>query len=280
MSALVKILLKYQTSEEKQVAQLLFDDTVDVVLGDQRLNILAAHTYNAGMCEKIFVMLEKAVSPAENAWKTLLKAILILHTIVLYGSELAVDKAIDMCRFIHPLQEYNSALVRRGSFFGGGGGGTDYGQPVRTAAKALVPILMTDESIRQARHQARGGEEILVPVGETYPASGAQSAAAQQQPLTFGQGLTSRVGAGFGMEAVPGMYEGRPERYFDNQNDIRARPTQTGDHQFTREVNIIYILFVYFGCFFSSLPLFLRRSIFVSLTGVNLLWIYFFECTG
>ena len=43
------------------------------------------------------------------------------------------------------------------------------------------------------------------------------------QNLTFGQGLDNQSGLGakFSLEHVPGMYEGRPERYFDSSNDPR-----------------------------------------------------------
>lgn len=56
--------------------------------------------------------------------------------------------------------------------------------------------------------------------------------------VTFGQGLETSVGAGFGLQAVPGMYEGRPERYFDNSNDPRKRASEhTTDSQYTRDVS-------------------------------------------
>jgi hypothetical protein len=48
-----------------------------------------------------------------------------------------------------------------------GSGGTDYGGPVRNVAKELTSVLMSDSNIRSVRQQARGGENILVPMGET-----------------------------------------------------------------------------------------------------------------
>lgn len=105
------------TAEEKQVAELLFNNNIQgLALGDQRLNFLAALSYNAQVCEKIFAMLEKAISPTEYPWGVLHKALLIIHTLTLYGSELAVDKCVYICRFIHGLQEYNSALLPKKSF--------------------------------------------------------------------------------------------------------------------------------------------------------------------
>lgn len=226
-------MLSSTTAEEKQCAQILFDDSIEVQMSDQRLNNLAAHTYNAGLCEKIFAMIEKCLSPSDYEWRTMHKALLLLRTIVMYGSELAVDKATQICRFVFPLQEYNSALVKKAGYFSSSGGrGTDYGAPVRAEAKILVPILMDDNSIRKARADARAGQESLVPVGEFVPTSSSSGLL----EFDFGQGVTSSVGAKFGMEAVPGMYDGRPDRYFDNSNDRRSANVTTGDHQSTREV--------------------------------------------
>ena len=67
-------------------------------MGDKRLNNLAALTYNVKSCSTIFAMIEKALSASENSWKTILKALLLLHTIVLYGPEVAIDRAVSICR--------------------------------------------------------------------------------------------------------------------------------------------------------------------------------------
>eukprot|EP01039_Chlorochromonas_danica_P006990 gene6990-7733_t len=220
------------SEEERSCANLLFNEN-DILMGDQRLNNLAAMTYNARSCQAIFNLVEKAISPEENHWKTIYKALLLLHTLLLYGSELAVDKAINLCKFVYPLRSYNSALVvKKRLLFSGGG--TDYGAPVRATATLLTDILMQDNNIRQARLEARGGtHELLIPVGnkplvvdENNPAGG--------QTISFGQGLTTSVGAGYSLQAVPGMYEGRPDRYFDNPNDQRGRVTQ-GNSQRTRD---------------------------------------------
>lgn len=219
-----------QASEEaRQCAAILYNDG-DVPMGDRRLNHLAALTWNAQACDNIFRLLENAISPSEAPWKTIYKALLIVNTILLYGSELAVDKCINLCKFIHPLRTYNSALARKSIF---SSGGTDYGAPVRAMATSLSDILMRDENIRKARADAKD-QTTLVPLGEDFsevhnPSKGVQS-------MTYGQGLTTSVGAGFGLEAVPGMYEGRPERYFDNSNDPRSRTTQ-GNAQHTRDVS-------------------------------------------
>lgn len=219
-----------QSSQEtRDCAAILYNDT-DVQMGDKRLNHLAAMTWNSQSCENIFKMIESAISPTEAPWKTIYKALLIVHTILLYGSELAVDRCISICKFIHPLQQYNSALAKK-KFFSSGG--TDYGAPVRAMASTLTSILMRDEEIRKVRSSARAGQDSLVPLGESFektnPSQGVQ--------MSFGQGINSSVGAGFGLEAVPGMYEGRPERYFDNDNDPRSRTTQ-GNSQITRDVSI------------------------------------------
>jgi hypothetical protein len=221
------------SDEEKQVAAILYNDG-DINFGDKRLNSIAALTYNSVSCQKIFAMLEKAIVPTENPWKTMYKALLIVHTIILYGSELSIDKCVDMCKFIYPLREYNSALVKKGFF---GSGGTDYGAPVRAEANLVTNILMKDDNIRRARQEARAGQNTLVPMGESFE----QTNPSQGQQFSYGQALTSSVGAGFGLEAVPGMYDGRPERYFDNANDRRNVAT-AGNSQITRDVSDSFLL--------------------------------------
>ena len=247
---LTKMSLSYQgTEEEKRAAEILFSDT-DIHLGDKRLNNVAAYTYNSTSCQKIFVMLEKCLSPTDNPWKTIYKSLLLLHTIVLYGSELAIDKAIGLCRFVHPLGTYNSALARKGFF---SSGGTDYGAPVRAAAKTLDSILVNDEGIRKARSDARAGQDSLVPVGELLgldevtashnrdfnPAAGTS--------MNYGQGINTSVGAGFGLHHVPGIYEGRPERYFDNDSNrkqLLIPKSAVQDSQHTRDVSKIYYSYI------------------------------------
>lgn len=224
---LTKLSATFQGSdEERECAKILFTE-IDVPMNDQRLNHLAALTYNMIPCQRIFAMIEKGIEK-ENPWKTIYKSLLLLHTIILYGAESAIDKCVDMCKFIHPLQQYNSALVKKGFF---SSGGTDYGAPVRAEANIITTILMKDDNIRRARMEARSGQDSLVPLGhreQTNPSQGLQ--------FNYGQAVSSSVGAGFALENVPGMYDGRPERYFDNSNDPRSRTTQ-GNSQITRDVS-------------------------------------------
>jgi hypothetical protein len=52
---LAKAVTQYQgTREEKLLADLLFDDALSVNMGDQRLNSIAALTYNTLQCNNIF----------------------------------------------------------------------------------------------------------------------------------------------------------------------------------------------------------------------------------
>lgn len=240
-----KTALGFQGSEEEKLCGELLFTEIDVQLGDKRLNNIAAYTYNATTCSKLFIMIERGLSPTDNPWKTIYKTLLLLHTIVLYGSELAIDKAIEQSRFILPLQTYNSALVKKGFF--GGGSGTDYGAPVRASAKVLDEILRTDQTIRKARAEAREGQDSLVPMGDLL---GTDDSAAEHNrefnpsagiSMNYGQGITTSVGAGYGLNVVPGIYEGRPERYFDADSERRKLlvPTGTKDSQITRDVSAV-----------------------------------------
>ena len=226
---------KRAMEDERRTHDLLFGEGLEqnINMGDQRLNQLAALTYNADSCERMFALIEKALEPTENTWKSIHRALLLLHTIVLYGSELAVDTSIKMARYVHKLVDYNSATVKRRGFLTKVGG-TDFGAPVRMVAQTLDPILLTDQAIRKARREAReAGGNSMVPLGQIVEESKAAPT------FSFGQGLDSSVGAGFDLAAVPGMYENRPERYFDKRDDPRKRPTVTGDAQHTRDVSFL-----------------------------------------
>lgn len=228
------------TDEERQCAAILYNDS-DVQMNDKRLNQIAALTYNLASTQRIFAMLEKAINPNENPWKVIYKALLIIHTILLFGAETAIDKCIDLCKYIYALQDYNSALIKK-SFFSGGG--TDYGAPVRAMSKTLVEILGKDEHIRKARMQARSGQNSLVPVGEDFME---QTRPSQGIAMAYGQSINSSVGAGHGLENVPGMYDGRPDRYFDDVNDRRNQMTM-GNSQITRDVRLFVRIFFVFVC--------------------------------
>jgi hypothetical protein len=91
-------------------------------------------------------------------------------------------------------------------------------------------ILVSDDEIRRARAQAQAESDSLVPLGD-LPVEHLAPPPAQ---LNFGQVIETSIGAGYDLSAVPGMYDGRPDRYFDDQNDVR-QPHHARDHQITRE---------------------------------------------
>ena len=235
LSGIKSALSKPRNKEEADLNAILSDESLSSLqLNDRRLNSIAALTYNIQSCERIFNILEKTISPSDNPHQVIYKSLLIIHSILLYGSEIAIDKCISLVPFMTSLPEYNSALVKKNSFgVSYSTGGTDYGANVRNAAKALLPILMNDNNIRKARVEARErNDNTLVPLGnETSPVVNNN----MQSNITFGQGMGSSIGQKFGMDQVPGMYEGRPERYFDNNNDPRRHAISTGNHQTTRD---------------------------------------------
>jgi len=233
------------TQEEKMMVDILYNNNVSLQMGDKRLNNITALTWNSGQCDNIFKLLEKSLNPEKYPWQTLHKAVLLLHTITIYGSEIAIDACIQLFRAIDKLQDYNSALAKQGGFFVAGG--TDYGAPVRDAAKTLCAILVNDENIRRARQEARQDTDSLVPMGQDFvAAAAANEGKSNAASMGFGQGMdTSYLGAGFDLSQVPGMYENRPDRYFDDKNDVRAQTT-TEDHQFTREVGLYSM---YLSCY-------------------------------
>lgn len=234
-------MLSWSSSKNKtasSVASVIFNETITLNFNDARLNNIAMMTWNITTCEDVYSVLNKSLNPSEYSWKAILHTLLCLRTIVFYGSEIAIDMAITLCPFIYKLQDYNSALVK--NKLGFPVGGTDFGGPVRQEAKTLYNILSNDNEIRKARKDARDKQNgLLVPLGDKPP---------EEKPahtLQFGAGVTATVGAAYSMQDVPvipndiiiiscplntscillfqGLYDGRPDRYFDSSNDPRRR---------------------------------------------------------
>jgi hypothetical protein len=84
-------------------------------MGDRRLTNIVASCSSNLMCEKIFALIELGLSPQESP-SSIYKTLLLLTTVVLYGSDGAVAKVVALYRFVNPLINYNSALVKRGFF--------------------------------------------------------------------------------------------------------------------------------------------------------------------
>jgi hypothetical protein len=211
-------IFKKLTEEEKLCRDLLYSE-YDIILGDKRLNNIAALTYNIKSCDNIFIYIEKGLSITECTWKTIYKSLLLLHTIILYGSEIAIDKSILLTRYLPSLIIYNSALIKKGYLVSGG---IDMGAPVRNAAKELDNILKNDNTIRQARYNARINSDSLVPLGNSNSSNNNSNEEALYNPakniingnsnnnsnmLTYGQGINSSIGAGYSLHDVPGMHE-------------------------------------------------------------------------
>lgn len=201
-------IFKKLTEEEKLCRDLLYSE-YDIILGDKRLNNIAALTYNIKSCDNIFIYIEKGLSVSECTWRTIYKSLLLLHTIILYGSEIAIDKSILLSRYLPSLIIYNSALIKKGYLVSGG---TDMGAPVRNAAKQLDNILKNDNTIRQARYNARINSDSLVPLGNNNTEEAlynpAKNIINSNNILTYGQGINSSIGAGYSLHDVPGnIYE-------------------------------------------------------------------------
>jgi hypothetical protein len=203
--------------------------------GHPKLNNVCSLCWNGDKCNKIFDMIDKVLNNNDYEWDVQLRTLLLLHTLVLYGPPMAVDSAIKLCHDVVKLQTYNSALIKKG-VFGLAVGGIDYGGPVRLAAISLTPILSSDDSIRQARTKATEGQDSLVPIGDLLQIKSTltngigefETTLSNTSNLGFGQGFEQRLGTTYGLNAthmVPGLYEGRPERYFDSDNDSRQNTT-------------------------------------------------------
>ena len=96
---------------------------------------------------------------------------------------------------------------------------------MRLKAGPLSKFLADAEAIRGARNAIQdehnsiappvGEEDYKIPVKEAAPGENSKDSRA------YGSAAGTALGAGFSMEQVPGMYQGRPDRFFDDPNDPR-----------------------------------------------------------
>jgi hypothetical protein len=165
------------TDAEKQLAELLFDDNLQVI-SSLELNQMASYTYHersmAGskdLCEKILDMLEAVLSkPLEHSTLTLHKTLVVLEHVLLYGAAKVLTATVYLASYVEPLLRYNTAIIaqQQGSVTGlilrFKGGTVDQGGPVRTVAQH-VHNLLTNRSQLEYERSVKADPNSLVPVG-------------------------------------------------------------------------------------------------------------------
>ncbi|CAM9332464.1 unnamed protein product [Phaeothamnion confervicola] len=226
--------LKYLGSEtERRLGTFLFDENVEWA-SSKDLHGMAALTFNEQECKVVMALISEAMEPADYTWKTLWKAVRLLHHFVVFGAERCVDHAWSMQRQVDELVPYNSAQhSKTGQILGAG---VDHGEPVRREAAALKVLLGNTDRIRRERTAARDPTSLL-PAGRADDFVAPDPDAGKiivSRSEDFGVVQTGALGAKFTLEQVPGMYDGRPERYFDRRNDPR-RSGSVDDAQWTRQ---------------------------------------------
>jgi hypothetical protein len=213
----------FGSDTEKRLGSFLFDDDKDWA-SSREIHGLAALTFNDHECAVLMALLDRALDPKDSTWLTLAKTLKLMHHFVIYGAERCVDSAWDMQRRVEELCIYNSALhSRTGELMKGG---TDYGAPVRRAAMELNDLLKDTNRIRRERESHREPDSLL-PIGKADDYIPAQKPPELNPSASsfdsFGVVRTDALGAKFDLNTVPGMYDGRPSRYFDDTNDERAK---------------------------------------------------------
>ncbi|CAN0326359.1 unnamed protein product, partial [Discosporangium mesarthrocarpum] len=144
-------------------------------------------------------------------------------------AERCVDHAWRLQRRVLELRTYNSALHSRTAVLKGGG--TDWGAPVRQEAAELDEMLKDSDVIRSSREKGRAPDSLL-PMGrhDDYTAPVKDEGISLGKDDAFGVVQTGSIGAKFS------IYEGRPDRYFDNREDPRRRSTgEVEDSEYTRQ---------------------------------------------
>lgn len=159
-----QMITTYQSTEEgMQCSRLVFSED-DLVLGDERLYHLVDLVNDQSSCQRVFSILEKVLEPMEiHPWQSIYKVLVIIHAMVLYGSDYAANKCVHLTRLVYPLQQYNVTLSKKSPI---SAGKTDYIERVRSTAMKLVELLKNDENIREARLKAGDRQKALVSVGQ------------------------------------------------------------------------------------------------------------------
>ncbi|CAM9290025.1 unnamed protein product, partial [Ectocarpus sp. 6 AP-2014] len=237
----------FGSESERKVGSFLFNEKAEWATS-RELHGLAALTFNEKECAGVMAVLGKALNPKDSTWRTLNKAVRLLRHFVLYGAERCVDHAWDHQRRIEELRRYNSAMHGRTSTLNGGG--TDFGGPVREAAaevrreSALLDDLLKDsDAIREAREEGRTPDALL-PMGapDDYKAPVEAKGIDLGIDDAFGIVPQGSMGAKFDLKQVPGLYEGRPDRYFDDKADPRKRSQGVEDSDHTRQAQAVDLL--------------------------------------
>jgi hypothetical protein len=151
-----KLLSSENSEETKACGAVLFNDT-DIRMGDKQLNQLAVMTYNSRQCDNLFNLLEEAIEAELNPAKTIYKALLVIHTILLYGSEYAVDKCIALGSMISILQNYNEDNLLLKSIDSNDEENESERNlsSIRSLSMTLSSVLIKDTTIREVREIAR-----------------------------------------------------------------------------------------------------------------------------
>ena len=112
-----------------------------------------------------------------------------------------------------------------------------------TNISSIVSYLSKAESGNVSGMTSLGADDFSAKEGALM-AFGADTQATEEKRITaskdsraFGSTAGQTLAAGFDISHVPGMYEGRPERFFDDPNDIRSHKLVVEDSHITRLVN-------------------------------------------
>mmetsp|Transcript_6753 Transcript_6753/g.12510 ORF Transcript_6753/g.12510 Transcript_6753/m.12510 type:complete len:1122 (-) Transcript_6753:179-3544(-) len=95
-------------------------------------------------------------------WRHGHKALLLLHTLVIFGPEAALAEALDLLPVLKSLESYKSGLPP--------GAGSGSGEYVRSAARSLSALVVDTARLRRERARCLGGLMLHHrPVGKTPP---------------------------------------------------------------------------------------------------------------
>lgn len=215
------------------------------------LHRLAALTYNHSENKRAFLKIRGVIENPENQTPaSILRALILIKHLVIYGCEQSVDNAWELGPFIEKLTAYNTALGR-GIIHKIQGGGVDKGFSMRQFAAELVNILRDSDKIRNLRRQNADPNSLVPVLDIPKPAKMCQA----QPALAFGGGYSSEfgkkettvVGAKHSLEEMIKLAEkekAAPVKFFDDrekeEDELRRKnmepPQRSLDSAYTRQI--------------------------------------------
>lgn len=118
---------------------------------------LAKYTFTYEHYPEVMAMVWKRMFESKKNWRRTYKSLLLLHYLILNGSERVVSSSREHIYDMKPLEEYQFSDEH----------GKDQGINIRQKAKEVIGFLQDDERLREARKTARSNRDKYVGISSS-----------------------------------------------------------------------------------------------------------------